>query len=191
VTAERERHLVELVSPEGASVGSATVAEAHSSPGLLHRAFSVVLLDDNGQTLLQRRAAGKTRFPLRWANACCGHPSPGEPVARAAWRRLSEELGVGTLSDVGDAGDGGRCGFELAEVGVYVYRAEDPMTGRVEWEYDHVLVGRAPVGLAIAPDPDEVADVRWISVRKLRKGLDSAEGGDYSPWLSGVLDVAL
>ena len=47
-----------------------------------------------GRTLLQQRAAAKTRFPLRWANACCGHPAPGEAVTVAAARRLGEELGV-------------------------------------------------------------------------------------------------
>ncbi len=179
MTAERERQLVELVSPGGAASGSSTVAQAHTAPGSLHRAFSVVLFDDGGRTLLQQRAAGKTRFPLRWANACCGHPSPGEPVAvAAAERRLTEELGASRE-------------WICVEVGVYMYHAEDPATGRVEREYDHVLVGRAPVGLAVAPDPDEVADVRWVGARELRDGLDSGGDADYSPWLSGVLDVAL
>ena len=51
---------------------------------MLHRAFSVLLFDDDGRTLLQQRAAVKSRFPSRWANTCCGHPGPGEPVVEAA-----------------------------------------------------------------------------------------------------------
>jgi isopentenyl-diphosphate Delta-isomerase len=176
VTAERELQRVELVSPEGVREGSSTVAEAHTAPGRLHRAFSVVLLDA-GRTLMQQRAAGKTRFPLRWTNACCGHPSPGEPVSVAARRRLTEELGL--------------TGLELREAGIYVYRAADPATGRVEWEYDHVLVGQAPAGVAVVPDPDEVAAVEWVAVRELRERLVADGGADYSPWLSGVLDIAL
>ena len=78
------------------AVGSSTVERGVTcGPGLLHRAFSVLLFDAEGRTLLQRRSAAKTRFPLRWANACCGHPAPGEGVAEAAARRLAEELGVG------------------------------------------------------------------------------------------------
>lgn len=62
---------VELVDPAGRPVGSATVTRAHAPPGRLHRAFSVLLLaPDRHRLLLQQRAAGKTRFPLRWANAC-------------------------------------------------------------------------------------------------------------------------
>jgi len=115
MTSARETHIVDLVDPSGTSVGEATVDAAHTSPGLLHRAFSVFLRDPaDGRVLLQQRAAVKTRFPLRWANACCGHPLPGEDVRVAAQRRLAEELGV--------------TGVALTPVGVHTYRAEDPST---------------------------------------------------------------
>ncbi len=99
----------------------------------------MLLVDPAGRVLLQRRAAVKTRFPLRWANACCGHPAPGEELAVAANRRLTEELGAAPVA--------------LTEVGVYVYHAEDPATGRVEYEYDHVLLGRVTGDERLLPDP--------------------------------------
>jgi isopentenyl-diphosphate delta-isomerase len=167
----REHDLVELVDPNGTAVGSATVTEAHTAPGQLHRAFSVLLFDSAGRTLLQQRAAVKTRFPLRWANSCCGHPAPGMSVVDAAARRLSEELGV--------------TGVVLREVGVYTYRATDEATGRVEHEYDHVVVGRADV-LDLAPDPAEVASTQWVPASSL-----VPTGPDYAPWLAGVLPIAL
>lgn len=123
----RENHLVELVDDAGRTRGETTVSAAHQPPGQLHRAFSVLLVDPDGRVLLQRRASVKTRFPLRWANSCCGHPAPGESLVEAANRRLREELGAGPV--------------ELTEVGVYAYYAEDPATSRVEFEYDHVLRG--------------------------------------------------
>ena len=169
----RETHLVELVDADGVPMGSATVDEAHQAPGRLHRAFSVFLRDPHGRVLLQQRAAAKTRFPLRWANTCCGHPAPGEDVAVAARRRLLEEIGVGEV--------------ELAEVGRYSYYAEDPTTGRVEYEFDHVLLGDAPAGHPLLPDPDEVADVRWIRVAELRRAI-AAEPRSYAPWLAGVTE---
>jgi len=167
----RESHLVELVDADGHPTGAATVDQAHQEPGRLHRAFSVFLRDPDGRVLLQQRAAAKTRFPLRWANTCCGHPTPGETVTVAAARRLTEELG---LTDI-----------PLAEVGVYSYYAEDPATGRVEYEYDHVLLGDLPVDRVPRPDPDEVADCRWMPVPTL---LDEVETDprSYAPWLAGV-----
>lgn len=168
----REGDLVELVASSGAAAGTATVAAAHRRPGRLHRAFSVLLVDPAGRLLLQQRAAGKTRFPLRWANACCGHPAPGEPVADGASRRLAEEVGVR--------------GVPLTELGVYVYRAEDAATGQVEREYDHVLLGRVSAGPRLDPDPAEVAALRWVTVPELVSGL-SADPDAYTPWLDGVV----
>lgn len=169
----REDHLVELVDENGATVGQSTVDDAHRQPGRLHRAFSVLLVDGD-RVLLQRRAAGKTRFPLRWANTCCGHPAPGEPVAVAAVRRLGEELGV--------------AGVGLTEVGFYTYRADDPGTGRVEHEYDHVLVGQAGPDTPLVPDPGEVAETRWVPVDQLLDRME-ADPDSYAPWLPGVLDL--
>lgn len=173
MTASRETHLVELVDTEGTPAGAATVSEAHEAPGQLHRAFSVFLRDPSGRVLLQQRAAAKTRFPLRWANTCCGHPLPGETPATAAARRLAEEIGV---DDV-----------ELTEVGVYSYYAEDPTTGRVEYEYDHVLIGDVSADAGLRVDPEEVAEVRWASVEELNAGLRE-DLRSYAPWLPGVTE---
>ncbi len=171
MTRPREADLVELVDEDGVHTGTATVAAAHESPGMLHRAFSVFLRDPSGKVLLQQRAAVKTRFPLRWGNTCCGHPEPGTEVTASAGRRLTEELGIPAVP--------------MREAGVYVYFAEDPVTGRVEREYDHVLVGDVPAGVEFQPDPGEVARLRWVTVDELLREIDGAPEA-YAPWLSGV-----
>jgi isopentenyl-diphosphate delta-isomerase len=170
----REAHLVELVDEAGEPTGAATVGQAHTMPGLLHRAFSVLLVDPLGRLLLQRRAAAKTRFALRWANACCGHPLPGQPVGEAALRRLAEELGL--------------TGVALREVGVHTYRAGDPGSDRVEHEYDHVLVGEVPDEMALRPDPAEVDSVALVGLDELGAAI-AAEPGSYAPWLAGVISI--
>lgn len=173
MTTPRENHLVELVDADGMPIGSTTVDEAHRAPGQLHRAFSVFLRDPAGRVLIQQRAAGKTRFPLRWANTCCGHPEPGEELTASAARRLVEEIGIG--------------GVALTEVGVYSYYAEDPATGRVEYEYDHVLLGDVPATRTVLADADEVAAVRWVPLPELRAELTS-DPRAYAPWLAGVTE---
>nr|BFE64474.1 isopentenyl-diphosphate Delta-isomerase [Dactylosporangium thailandense] len=167
----REQQLVELVAADGRAEGTATVEAAHQAPGRLHRAFSVLLVAPDGRVLLQQRAAVKTRFALRWANSCCGHPGPGESVVAAAARRLDEELGVSA---------------PLREVGVYVYQAADPDSGRVEFEYDHVLTG--PFEGPVHADPAEVAETEWVAPDELAERI-SRFPDFYSPWLAGVLDV--
>jgi isopentenyl-diphosphate Delta-isomerase len=173
----REEQLVELVDAAGAACGTATVRQAHTAPGMRHRAFSVHLLDARGRMLLQQRAAVKTRFALRWANATCGHPMPGEPVTIAARRRLAEEVGIRDI--------------ELTEIGIYGYRAVDPDTGRVEDEYDHVLLGILDGEPAPSRfDPSEVAALRWVPPGELLEELKS-HPEQFAPWLAGVTDIAL
>jgi isopentenyl-diphosphate Delta-isomerase len=174
---DREQLLVELVDGAGAAIGACTVAEAHTAPGRAHRAFSVLLYDEAGRVLLQRRAAVKTRFAQRWSNTCCGHPAPGQELAAAAAARIAAELGLASNA-VGP----------LTEAGVYTYRAVDAENGRVEHEWDHVLVG-ALRGGEPAPDPAEVSECAWLAPERLRASM-TADPGAYTPWLAGVLQVA-
>lgn len=170
---DREHLLVELVDEQGRAQGTATVAEAHTPPGRLHRAFSVLLYDQTGRALLQQRAASKTRFASRWSNTCCGHPPPGADVPAAAAARLAAELGVAAT---------------LREAGVFTYRAADPASGRVEHEWDHVLVGVVSNDTPVHPEPSEVADWAWLAPDRLRAAL-AAEPDQYTPWLSQVLRI--
>lgn len=174
----REAQLVELVDADGTPRGTATVADAHQPPGNLHRAFSVVLTDPTGRVLLQRRATVKTRFAGRWANSCCGHPAPGVTASDAATVRLREELGLDTAA----------APIQLRDVGVYVYQATDHDTGRVEHEYDHVLLGLLPPDAILDPDPAEVDELRWMSVNGLRDEIANSPD-TYAPWLSGVIST--
>ena len=176
-TVDREQLLVELVDRGGRPLGTCRVREAHTAPGRLHRAFSVLLYDAAGRALLQRRAAAKTRFALRWSNTCCGHPAPGQDVAAAATTRLAEELGI-TVAQI----------TPLVEVGVLRYRADDAATKRVEYEWDHVLVATLAAGVPAA-DPGEVREVRWVTPDSLAAEI-AARPADFTPWLAGVLDLA-
>jgi len=170
-----ERTVVELVDPTGAPIGACSVTEAHTPPGRLHRAFSVLLFDGDGRVLLQRRALTKNRFAGRWTNTCCSHPAPGEDLADSARRRVYEEMGLRV-----EAGS-------LRELGQFTYRASDPRSGTVEHEFDHVLVGRhdaEPV-----PLESEVDSWRWVEPALLRAELAAAPQL-HSPWLGGVLEIA-
>jgi isopentenyl-diphosphate Delta-isomerase len=171
-----DHKLVELVDPTGAPVGSCPVTEAHTPPGQLHRAFSVLLFDVAGRVLLQRRALTKNRFAGRWANTCCSHPAPGEDVIESACRRLHEELGLRV-----EAG-------ALRERGRFTYRAADPGSDTVEHEFDHVLVGRHDADPV--PLESEVHAWRWVAPEQLRTELAAAPDL-HAPWLEGVLRIAL
>lgn len=138
-----------LVDADDTPTGTAEKLAAHRA-GQLHRAFSVFVVNEDGEMLLQRRADGKYHSGGLWSNACCSHPRPGEATEAAARRRLREELGFD-------------CPLEHAFA--MVYRA-DVGGGLVEHEYDHILLGRWD-GVP-DPDPAEVSDWRWVPLDELR-----------------------
>jgi isopentenyl-diphosphate delta-isomerase len=161
--------VVVLVDNDDRTLGTAPKLDAHHE-GLLHRAVSVMLFDDLGRVLLQRRASTKYHSSGLWSNTCCGHPQPRESVLDAAGRRLRAELGIE--------------GAALTHVGSFVYRSDLP-GGLVEHELDHVFVGRwtgEP-----APNPDEVAAWEWASPESVRAQL-ALTPDRYTVWLPHLFD---
>lgn len=134
--------------------------------GLRHMAVSV-FVTDGPRVLIQQRAAGKYHTPLLWANTCCTHPRWDEAPLDCAVRRLAEELGI--------------TGLTPAFVGQVEYRAD---VGGGLFEHEVVDIFRAEAGpdLSIAPDPDEVAAVRWVDLDTLAAELGQRPEA-FTPWL--------
>jgi isopentenyl-diphosphate delta-isomerase len=151
------KEYVILVDPTDQPVGRMEKMEAHEK-GILHRAFSVFLFNEKGETLLQQRASTKYHSPLLWTNTCCSHQRDGESNAQAASRRLREELGIELAPD------------RLNDVFSFVYRAEFD-NGLTEHELDHVLVGSLPTYSA-GWNPDEVEGVRWATVEEIKNEME-------------------
>lgn len=155
-----------LVNSADEPIGRMEKFEAHQR-GLLHRAFSVFLFNERGETLLQQRAAGKYHSPLLWTNSCCSHQREGESNLEAAMRRLKEELGIepSQISDLKDS-------FH------FIYRAEFD-NGLTEHELDHVILGRFD-GI-VTLNTEEVEAVRWISMADLAREMD-AHPEQFTAW---------
>ena len=158
------RELIVLVDDAGSPIGTMKKSDVHHADTPLHLAFSVFLFNGSGELLLQQRAHSKKTWPGVWSNSCCGHPLPDEPITDAAARRLKFELGI----------DGVDLRVMLPD---FRYRAEKD--GIVENEICPVLVGWAEK--VPRPNPDEVADIKWIAWSEfLRLARDRTSG--ISPW---------
>jgi isopentenyl-diphosphate delta-isomerase len=156
-----------LVDGNDREIGYAGKETCHSGPGILHRAFSVVVL--SGPTMLiTQRSALKRTWPLYWSNACCSHPRPGESCAAAATRRLEEELGI-------------RCELEF----LYKFRYEADYDGAVgENELDWVFEGE--YSGPVRPNPEEIADYRFVDRTQLARDMQ-ASPERYTPWFRTIV----
>lgn len=151
-----------LVDELDQDLGTMEKMEAHEK-ALLHRAFSVFIVNDKGEMLLQQRAWDKYHCGGLWTNACCSHPRPGEETPAAAQRRLQEELGFVT---------------PLQKIFDFVYQAPFP-NGLTEHEFDHVFWGT--YNGPLAPAPAEVAQTRWVALSDIAAELQAAPA-TYTPW---------
>ena len=82
-----------LVDELDTPIGVMEKMQAHRK-GVLHRAFSVLIFNDEGEMLIHRRALSKYHSGGLWTNACCSHPREGETTEESGHRRLMEEMGL-------------------------------------------------------------------------------------------------
>jgi isopentenyl-diphosphate delta-isomerase len=136
--------------------------------GLLHRAFSVFIFNNNGELLLQQRADHKYHSGGLWANTCCSHPRDGEETNAAVFRRLKEEMNI-------------VCDTHFAFSFIYKTKFENGLT---EHEYDHVYWGVSddkPV-----PELTEVKSWKYLSMQELEKDVHQSPD-QYTSWLKIAL----
>lgn len=152
-----------LVDENDNEAGHLSKAECHDGDGVLHRAFSVFLFNDDGKVLLQQRAGTKRLWPAYWSNSCCSHPRRGEAMIAATQRRLRDELNVEA---------------ELEFVYKFNYRARFGDVGS-ENELCHVFAGN--VGGDLKPNDHEIDNIRFVSTRELDAELE-AEPQHFTPW---------
>ena len=72
----------------------------------------------------------------------------------------------------------------LREVFSFTYKVQFE-NGLSENEYDHVFVGKFDG--TPKPNPEEVADWKWISMDKLKKDIEK-NPNNYTYWLKVVID---
>jgi isopentenyl-diphosphate Delta-isomerase len=152
-----------LVDEADREVGHLSKVKCHDGQGVLHRAFSLLIFNDEGELLLQQRAPSKRLWPRYWSNSCCSHPRRAESMETAIHRRLYEELGL-------------RCPLQF--LFKFQYQAQFEAAGS-EQELCSVFIGRS--GDPVRTDPREIMAWRWILPEALQAEL-AAEADKFTPW---------
>jgi isopentenyl-diphosphate Delta-isomerase len=157
-----------LVNENDEPIGLMNKLEAHEK-AVLHRAFSVFVLNDKNEVLLQQRAHHKYHSPLLWTNTCCSHQRAGETNIEAGKRRLFEEMGFKT---------------ELKELFHFIYKAPFD-NGLTEHELDHVMIGYSNEEPNI--NAEEVESWKWMTIEEIKE--DMIQNPEiYTVWFKIIFD---
>jgi isopentenyl-diphosphate delta-isomerase len=157
-----------LVNELDEPIGLMPKLEAHQK-AVLHRAFSVFVLNDQNEILLQQRAHHKYHSPLLWTNTCCSHQRSGETNIEAGSRRLFEEMGFKT---------------DLKELFHFIYKAPFD-NGLTEHELDHVMIGYYHEDPIV--NPEEVEDWKWMKIEDIKTDMES-NPAIYTVWFKIIFD---
>ncbi|HUV47144.1 MAG TPA: isopentenyl-diphosphate Delta-isomerase [Candidatus Bathyarchaeia archaeon] len=151
--------------------------KVHQGKGILHRAFSVLVVNNKGEILLQKRSKYKLLWPLFWSNTCCSHPVfsrhpelvSGSIISQAK-KRLREEMGF-TVS--------------LKPLFRFQYKASYKNIGS-ENELVTVLLGKYD-GQDIRPDTKEVVEFKWVKYDDLLEDIAKRQSL-YTPWFRKMVN---
>lgn len=157
-----------LVTAKDEQIGLMPKMEAHEK-AVLHRAFSVFILNKKNEMMLQQRAHHKYHSPLLWTNACCSHQRNGESNIEAGSRRLFEEMGFKT---------------DLKELFHFIYKAPFD-NGLTEHELDHVMIGYYNEEPII--NPDEVESWKWMKIEDVKTDIQ-LNPDLYTIWFKIIFD---
>lgn len=153
-----------LVNSADEAVGSLAKSACHDGAGVLHRAFSLFVLNPAGETLLQRRHADKRLWPGFWSNSCCSHPRQGEDMVAAVRRRAWDELGLAVKPEF---------------LFKFEYRASFADVGS-EFELCSVFLGRSSGQPRV--NTTEIAEWRWLQPTDLEREIERRPQR-FTPWL--------
>jgi isopentenyl-diphosphate delta-isomerase len=162
-----EEHVI-LVNESDEPIGLMPKMEAHEK-AVLHRAFSVFVLNNKNEIMLQQRAHHKYHSPLLWTNTCCSHQREGETNIQAGSRRLYEEMGFQT---------------ELKELFHFIYKAPFD-NGLTEHELDHVMIGYYNEAPSI--NPEEVEAWKWMPIEAIKTDIQN-NPDLYTIWFKIIFD---
>lgn len=150
--------LIQIVDKHDNPVGGALMQEAQQK-GLFHRIVRVMLENEEGEVLVQKRSKTMYTYPGCWDNSAAGHVDEGEDYVQAAHREMREEIGVKT-------------DLELVEV----YKTVEERDNMILNRFNAVFKGSIPKGTKLNLQESEVTDAVWMTPQSIKELIEQQPG---------------
>jgi len=145
-------------------IGKEEKWKCHEGNGILHRAFTVMVVNKKNEFLITKRSEKKRLWPGFWDGSISSHVHEGETYEDAIRRRFPEELGVACK--------------DLEYLFKIRYQTPYKNVGS-ENEIDAFFLAR---GIdEIHPNKEEISDWKFLSLEKLEEDMKK-NPEKYAPW---------
>ena len=161
-----------LVDENDNPIGTEEKVKCHLPDGKLHRAFTVLLFDKDGNLVLTKRAKEKMLWPGNWDGTFASHPRESETYVSSGERRMPEELGI----------EG-----KLDYLHKFEYHAPYKDVGS-ENEICGTLIGIINKASEPKEIEGEIDEIKWISAKELLSEL-KINSQIYCPWMLIALEL--
>jgi mutator protein MutT len=141
--------LLEVVNEHGEILRTLPRSVIHGDPSLMHRVVHVLVFNDRGELLLQKRSMSKDVAPGKWDTSVGGHVDAGETINEALRREMEEELGITA------------CGPEF----LYTYIHSNPYES--ELVYTHLCINSDEISF----NKEEIDEIRFWSIEVIKQNL--------------------
>lgn len=143
---------MDVVNENDEIIGVASREDVYKK-SLCHRIAHVLIFDDAGRMVLQKRSDKVSFCPNHWSTAVGGHVQTGESFEMAALREYQEELG--TIS-------------ELELVGKDFYQASDTPN-------KFLMTFKSQFKGPFNPDPEVISEVCFFTIEEIKKMIENGE----------------
>jgi isopentenyldiphosphate isomerase len=147
--------ILEVVNEQGEVLRLAPRSEIHGNPSLIHRVVHVLVFNEKGELLLQKRSLKKDVAPGRWDTSVGGHVNPGESLIEAAKREMKEELGIDSEPEF-----------------LYSYIHTNPYETELVYTFSCTYEG------SVSFNKDEIDEVKFWSIEEIMGHMDGTTLSD-------------
>lgn len=155
-----------LVDKNDNAIGIEEKVKCHLPNGKLHRAFTALIFDIDGNLVLTKRSGEKMLWPGDWDGTVASHPRKDENYVSSAERRMPEEIGISCKMD-------------------YLFKFEYHVPYKnigSENEICGTLLGIVGHDQKFNLIPEEISETRWINPEQLSTELKN-QPQIYCPWM--------